>query len=397
MTAPRYVGIDIHKRHVTVAAVSKQQHELLAPQKISIQRFADWAHKHLQVSDHVAIEATTNSWAIHDQLISIVDQVSVANTNKLKMITSSASKTDRHDALVLAKLAAADLLPTIWVPPQDVRELRDITQHRTQLIQERGAAQNRLHDILHRHNLTLPEGNPFRSTNEGWWKELALSRMEQLQVRHYWETMHLLNQQIAETEAVIAQLSASERWLEPMTFLVQLTGVGLYTGMSILGAIGEIERFPSARKLVGYAGLGARVHATGDAYYTGKITKKGRRELRTALIASAWVAVRYSIYWRSVFTNLAKRIGKHKAITSIARRLLVVIWHVLTKKEVDHHADPCAVARSFMTWCSYHHLAQSSGMRRIEFVRQRLKVIGILDQVPSFRANGRTNYLINNP
>jgi len=59
-----------------------------------------------------------------------------------------------------------------------------------------------------------------------------------------------LNQQIAETEAMIAQLSASERWLEPMTFLVQLTGVSLYTGTSILGAIGEIERFSSSQKLV---------------------------------------------------------------------------------------------------------------------------------------------------
>jgi transposase len=185
--------------------------------------------------------------------------------------------------------------------------------------------------------------------------------------------------------------------MEPMTFLIQLTGVGLYTGMSILGAIGEIERFSSARKLVGYAGLGTRVHATGDTYHTGKITKKGRRELRTALIASAWVAVRWSDHWRSVFSNLAKRIGKQKAITSIARRLLIVIWHVLTKREVDHHADPCAVARSIMTWCSYHQLARSNGMRRIEFVRQRLMVIGILDQVPSFRANGRTHFLTTNP
>ena len=397
MTAPRYVGIDIHKRHVTVAAVSKQQHELLAPQKVSIQRFADWAHQHLEPSDRVAIEATTNSWAIHDQLTSIVHQVAVANTNKLKMITSSASKTDRHDALVFPKLAAAELLPTVWVPPQHVRELRGITQHRTQLIQERGSAQNRLHDILHRHNLTLPDGDPFKRTNEGWWKELALSSMEQLQVRHFWETMHSLNHQIAETEAMIAQLSASERWLEPMTFLVQLTGVGLYTGMSILGAIGEIERFSAARKLVGYAGLGARVHASGDTYYTGKISKQGRRELRTALIACAWVAVRWSDHWRSVFSNLAKRLEKQKAITVIARRLLVVIWHVLTKIEVDRHADPRAVARSIMTWCSYHQLARSNGLRWVEFVKQRLKVIGILDQVPSFRANGRIHYLVSNP
>ena len=126
--------------------------------------------------------------------------------------------------------------------------------------------------------------------------------------------MQSLNQQIAETEAMIAQLSASERWLEPMTFLVQLTGMELYTGMCILATIGEIERFSSARKLVGYASLGARVHATRDAYYTGKISKQGRRELRTALIASAWVVVRWSDHWRSVFSNLAKRLGKQKTI-----------------------------------------------------------------------------------
>ena len=109
------------------------------------------------------------------------------------------------------------------------------------------------------------------------------------------------------------------------------------------------------------------------------------------------MAVRWSDHWGSVFSNLAKRLGKQKAITAIARRLLVVIWHVLTKREVDRHADPRAVARSIMTWCSYHQLARSNGLRRVEFVKQRLKVIGILDQVPSFRANGRTHYLTVNP
>jgi transposase len=103
---------------------------------VSIHRFTDWAHKHLETSDHVAIEATMNSWGIHYHLTSIVHQVAVANTNKLKMITSSASKTYRHDTLVLAKLTAAELLPTVWVPPQSVRELRSITQYQTQLIQE---------------------------------------------------------------------------------------------------------------------------------------------------------------------------------------------------------------------------------------------------------------------
>jgi hypothetical protein len=167
--------------------------------------------------------------------------------------------------------------------------------------------------------------------------------------------------------------------------------------MRILAAIGEIERSVSAQKLVGYAGLGARVHATGTTYYTGNITKQGRRELRTTLIASAWIAVRWSDHWRSVFSELTRRIGKQKAIVSVARRLMIVIWHVLTKKEVDRHADPLAIARSMMTWCSSHHLALSKGLHRLEFVRQRLNLIGILDHFSSFLANGIIHYLAGSP
>ena len=108
-----------------------------------------------------------------------------------------------------------------------------------------------------------------------------------------------------------------------MTFLVQLTGVGLYTGMSILGAFGEIEHFPSTRKLVGFAGLVARVHATGDVYYTGKITKKGRRELRTALIASAWMA----LYGGRIIGDLFSPIWPNELEnTKQSRRSLVDCW-----------------------------------------------------------------------
>jgi hypothetical protein len=95
-----------------------------------------------------------------------------------------------------------------------------------------------------------------------------------------------------------------------MTFIMQIPGIGLYTGMTILAAIGDIARFPTPSQLVGYAGLGARVRASGDWYQTGRISKRGRRELRTALVNSAWVAVRFSSYWRCKFEKMAARIGK---------------------------------------------------------------------------------------
>jgi transposase len=376
-----------------VAAVDAHQQVVFPAQKVATEHFAQWAQRHLKPSDQVALEATTNAWEFHDQLTSLVASVAVANCHQIKLISASARKTDKQDALVLAKLLAAQLLPTVWVPPQQVRELRSLTAHRAKLIGERSAAKNRLHGLLHQHNVKVPEGNPFTASQETWWNELPLSPVEQLQVHHLWLTIHHLNQLIVETEAAIAQLSVTESWDEDMTFLMQLPGVGLYTGMTILAAIGDIARFPTSDQLVGYAGLGARVHASGDSYQTGKISKQGRTELRTALIACAWVAVRWSDHWRLVFHSLAKRIGKQKAITAVARKLLVVIWHILTHREVDHHANAEAIARSFMTWASHHHLAHANAIHRLDFVRQRLARLGLLQQTVSFRANGRIHYL----
>lgn len=393
MTTERHVGLDIHKRHVMIAAVDTQQQTVLAPQKVAIHHFRAWAKTHLQPTDHVALEATTNAWEIHDQLKPLVAAVQVANCHQIQLISASSAKTDKHDALVLAKLSAAQLLPCVWVPPPHVRELRMLTRHRTQLVQQRTAAKNRLHALLHRHNLKLPEGDPFSATNASWWQARPFSHVERLQLRHNWSTIQHLNGLIAETEAEIAQMSVAEPWNELMTFLIQLPGVGLYTGMTILAAIGDIDRFPSPKHLVGYAGLGAKVNASGDTYRTGKITKQGRRELRTALIACAWVAVRWSAHWRTVFHTLAKRLGANKAITAVARKSLVAIWYILTKHEVDRHADPQAIARSFMTWASHHHLARSQGVHRLDFVKQRLDRLGILPEVVSFQANGRTHWL----
>lgn len=395
MSKVRFVGLDVHKRQVTVAAVNTQQEVVIKPQKVPVDHFAAWVEANLQANDQVALEATTNTWTFYDQLCGQVAAVVVANSSKIKLISSSASKTDKQDALVLAKLLAAHLLPTVWVPPQPVRELRLLTQHRAQLIHQRNALKNQLHAILHRHNLNPPpDGSPFAPVQEAWWSTLPLTPTEHLQVRHCWLTFRHLTSLLNETEALIARLSVAPVWNDPMTRLIQIPGVGLYTGMTILAAIGEISRFPSAQQLVGYAGLGARVHDSGDTHRSGKVSKQGRRELRTALIACAWSAVRWSTYWQQQFQRLAQRIGRYKAITAIARKLLVTIWHVLTKRQPDRHADPPAVARSLMTWASLHHLAHSLDVHRLVFVRQRLELLGLLPLVTSFRANGRSHFLV---
>ncbi len=114
----------------------------------------------------------------------------------------------------------------------------------------------------------------MRSITEPWWKALPLSPVERLQVRHFWQRLHQVDELIEETEAYIAHQSAAQPWNDPMPFLLQLPGVGLDIGMTILSTIGAIAHFPSAQHVVGYAGLGTPFRASGDVQRTGKVTTR---------------------------------------------------------------------------------------------------------------------------
>jgi transposase len=234
----RFVGLDVHRQSVMVAAVDAQQHILLAPIKIPVETFQAWAGSQLQASDQVRARSHVECLdGLCDSVLPLVAEVTVADAHKISLISRSPRKTDQHDALFLAKLLAAHLLPAVWVPPKPVRELRNLIAHRRHLVRDRTATKNRLHSVLHRHNLYLPEGDPFTEANRAWWQALTLSRSEQLRVRH--ELLHIqhLSQLIEEVEAEIAHLSTQEPWSEQLAFLIQLPGVSWLSGMTILSAV----------------------------------------------------------------------------------------------------------------------------------------------------------------
>jgi hypothetical protein len=140
----------------------------------------------------------------------------------------------------------------------------------------------------------------------------------------------------------------------------------------VLAAIGDITRFPTAKKLVGYAGLGASVHASGETHRTGRITKSGRKDLRWIMVESARIAVLYHEYWKREYAKLEKRLGSNKAIVVIARKLLVVVWHVLTDREADRHVAPQKVADKFLDWSRKLDDEQRGGLTSRQFIRLQL-------------------------
>jgi transposase len=346
----RCVGIDLHKHFVVVAAVDTAQQVLLKPRRIALDDFPVWAEVHLGPKDAAVLEATGNAWYVYDLLAPLVGRCVVADPRQVKWIAAAAVKTDPHDALRLARLLAANLIPEVWVPPQHVRELRALVAHRRALVKQQTAAKNRLHSVLHRQHLALPSGDPFAAHQRDWWRALALSPSERLRVLHDLATLDHVQQQLAEVKAELHRLSTDTPWKEDVPYLIQLPGFGLLTAMTALAAIGDVTRFPTDKRLVGYAGLGAGVHDSGQTHRDHGITKQGRRDLRRVLVEAAWSAVTAHPYWKAEFERLTRRKHPNQAIVAIARKLLVAVWHVLSERAADVHAEPQMVAFKLMVW-----------------------------------------------
>jgi transposase len=157
----RFIPIDAHKHYIVVGGLNAQMEIVLPLRRIEVSRFSEWAQKHLQPSDAVVIEATTNTWTLYDIIAPLVGKAVVANAYQVKLIAAARVKTDKSAVWSLARLLVANLIPEVWVPPVHVRELRALISHRRRLIQIRTRARNRLHSLTHRHNLPSPKGSLF--------------------------------------------------------------------------------------------------------------------------------------------------------------------------------------------------------------------------------------------
>jgi len=386
----RFVAFDLHNSQVTIAAVYRDQEVAMKPLSVPLRRLAEWCAKHLRSTDHVVMEAGPNTWHAYDLVVKFVEHVAVADARKLRAMAGGAPKTDKRDALFPVRLLAAGMVPEVWVPPRHVRELRQLITYRSRLVRRATAARNRLHALLTALHTSPTGGDPFVASNRAWWGKLDVSPTQALVVQQDLETVDSTESQIAEVEEHLAQLSVSPAWHEDTPVVIQLPGFGIVNAMTVLSAIGTVDRFPTPDHLVGYSGLGARVSQSGDTLRSGRISKTGRRELRTALVQAAWIAVRTDGYWRHKFSRLESRIGAQNAATAIARKLLVVIWHVLTRREAARYADPQHIARKMLRWASKYRLATSARMSRKEFVSREMRRLGLGHLPVTIRDGGWT-------
>lgn len=322
----RFIGLDVHKEYV-LGCEWKEGEKSERHFRFPTTR-QGWSQFIAQLDRDcwIAFEITGNAFEIYDMLSPHAGKVVVANSLELRRL-GSGRHTDKVDAARLAKMLALGILPTVWVPPLGVREMRRLLIYRERLVSERARSFNQAKAVLRRAGLPLPKHGRLSGEQAG-----SLPSADRVILTSALGRAKTLDNEIRAIEAEIASRAATEPGVR---LLMTITGVSLVAAATIWAAIGDPQRFPNAKKLTRYAGLDPSVHQSGESRYTYHISKNGSPLLRTTLVEVAQVVARHDIgALRAFYLRKRGRLGHKKAIVALARKILIVAWRMLLTGEV---------------------------------------------------------------
>ena len=327
----RYVGLDVHKRQITFCILSHTG-QLLARGQIpttaaAIKAFATgW----LQPTDHLALEATTNCWAVVQLLEGHVAKVPVSNPLTTRAIAYAKIKTDKIDARVLADLLRCNYLPQVWQPDPQTRRLRRLTHRRAALCAVRTAIKNRIHATLAMHLIQAPVQDLFSPTGLQWLRACTTDSELDADLRAALASdLSLLQAVQAELDALDQQLAALAYPIPEVKLLMTLPGVDYPTAVALVAAWGTVERFNSPAQAASYLGLSPSTRQSDQHCCHGPITKRGNPHTGWMLIQAAQHADRHPGPLGVFFRRLAHKKGRNVAVVATARNLATIGWHML--------------------------------------------------------------------
>jgi transposase len=282
--------------------------------------------KALPEGTQIALEATGHWYYFYELLEDIGHKIHLAHPIKTRAIAEAKIKTDRIDSSILAHLLRADLLPTSYIPPKQIRDIREVLRYRASLVSLRTSIKNKIRAILSKNGITIKKSDIFGKK--------AIKQLKGLQLRDCYKIA--LEGYIRVGEAINELLKEVSKWIESVVdeteearLLMTIPGIGYYSALLIVSEIGDIRRFPSARKLCSYAGLVPSVHSSGGRTRYGSITKQGSRWLRWILIELSYHFVNGSTRMRRIYWRVRDRHGANTAKVAVAREMLKVIYYVL--------------------------------------------------------------------
>lgn len=299
----------------------------------------------------VVFEACSQAGWVHDLCEELKLPALVASTTGAAWQWKRVKrKTDRDDALKLARLAAVGEIEGVPVPPRAIRQWKSLIGLRKRLVSERVRGQNRIRGLLVCQGLPAPQGAKA-------WTALGLEGIGQFaqplagcgpddlwrgELDRLLDRLRFLDAQTREVESKLDSLAKND---SRVSLLETVPGVGTRTAEVIAVHLPDAKRFRSADEVSAYAGLVPRQFQSGETDRRGRITRRGPKLLRAALVECAWCSLRYNAWARETWLRLQTNgLSKKKAIVALARKLLVRCWAILRTGRAWKSPTPAAAA-----------------------------------------------------
>lgn len=327
-----YIGMDIHKQF-TVAVAKDRDGNKLAKEKFvnSRDNFKKFLREFAPEETKIVIESCSIWEYIYDMLEELKYEVKLANPTKTRAIAEARIKTDAVDADTLCDLLRAELIAESYIPPKEVRNLRNIMRQRKAIVKGRTQIKNKIHAVLLMNGIKLPYSTLGKSAMKWITEEIKTTTIKSILVSY----INLLEQYNFELEKLEERIVGIAMHNNEAKLLMTIHGIASIRALEIVSEIGNIKRFESHEKLCSYAGLVPSIRQSGTKLVFGRLIKQSNKNLKCVFIETSWSLIRLkeNNKFREFYLRLSKKKGKQKAICAVARKLCCTVYAMLTKNQ----------------------------------------------------------------
>ncbi|MGI8543421.1 MAG: IS110 family transposase [Aridibacter sp.] len=324
----RYIGVDLHTTQITVCYLTeKEEISIRKYQLCEIEKFVF----DLSDTDEIAVEATCNTRWFAEQVKEKVSRVVLVNPRQFEVVKQSVKKTDKNDALNLARFLKADLLPEVRAKKEAAEKVQSLVNTRTKFVRLKTSLINKIHALY------VATGRKLKKTSlsseKGLEKVFSIqwSEIEKLELEIIIEQIRSLKVSLKKLDKAIDQEAMKLKGFEN---LKTISGIGSLSAGILLAVIGNIKDFASEDKLASYFGIVPRVSNSNETHHHGRITKRGNKTGRTTLVQCSLAAIKKSEYLKKYYEQVKTRRGHGKAKIALARKYLGIIYNTLSNNWV---------------------------------------------------------------
>ena len=326
-----YAGLDMHSKTTTGTIKDDAGNPVRVLEvETSVEGMKSLFRRFKKKQIKAVFEASRN-WPYYKELLEPhCSEIILAHPLRVRAIASARIKTDAIDSNVLADLLRTNLIPESYMPSLDIVQLRELLRYRATLSKERGKFKAKVKFILAREGKTCEFNEVTGKRARLWLNNVVVNNLNRREINYLVSLIDNITDEIKDLDMQIEK----EQYKYPeVELLKSIIGINTYSAMLIIAEIADFSRFDSPYKLTAYAGLVPSTYQSSSTQYHGRITKLGSKWLRWILgqCAHASVKSRKSHKLKRFYNRIKKRKGEQKAIVATARKMLVVIWHLIYK------------------------------------------------------------------